>query len=205
MTSVTLIDIFFYDKVNKKLAEQQGDLPQDQVDLQQFMAPTPLPPPATPQQFMPPPIPQQPLLQSEVPDMVALGAEALDSAQLAGMVPTSAPVSVPLLAPPTPGVPPPTPGLPPPTPGLPPTTPGQAPPATPMPSTPLPMDVEMPQIPPDQVDSMCNLAGLILIIMEGYGQMIHNLVHFPRWCDIFMQLHFLSLTQNSFTFFDSGK
>ncbi|KDR16555.1 double-strand-break repair protein rad21 homolog isoform X2 [Zootermopsis nevadensis] len=140
--------------VNKKLAEQQGDLPQDQVELQQFMAPTPLPPPATPQQFMPPPIPQQTLLQSEVPDMITLGAESLDAAQLAGMVPTSAPASVPLLAPPTPGVPPPTPGLPPSTPGLRPTTPGLVPPATPMPSTPLPMDVEMPQIPPDQVHSL---------------------------------------------------
>jgi len=133
--------------VNKKLAEQQGDLPQDQVDLQQFIAPTPLPPPPTPQQFIPPPTPQQPLLQSEVPDMAVLGAETLESAQLAGMVPTPAPTAAPLLAPPTPGIPPPTPGLPP-------TTPGLVPPATPMPPTPLPMDVEMPQLPPDQVHSL---------------------------------------------------
>lgn len=134
---------FFY-KVNKKLAEQQGDLAQDQVDLQQFIAPTPLPPPPTPQQFIPPPTPQQPLLQSEVPDMAVLGAETLESAQLAAMVPTPASTAAPLLAPPTPGVPPPTPGLPP-------TTPGLVPPATPMPPTPLPMDVEMPHLPPDQV------------------------------------------------------
>jgi len=176
MTFVTLILIDFFSlKVNKKLAEQQGDLPQDQVDLQQFMAPTPLPttlpPPATPQQFMPPPTPQQPLLQSDVPDMATLGAEALDPAQLAGMVPTPAPTPAPLLAPPTPGVPPPTPGLPPPTPGLPPTTPGLVPPATPMPHTPLPMDVEMPQIPPDQVgwcvycDCMHDPSGLIPLLL----------------------------------------
>jgi hypothetical protein len=130
-------------KVNKKLSEPQVDLPPaDQVDLQQFMAPTPLPPPATPQQFLPPATPQQflppatpqqPLLQSEVPDMSVLGADSLDAVQLAGMVPTPASTPAPLLPPATPGVPPPTPGL---------------PPATPMP---LPMDVDMPQIPPDQV------------------------------------------------------
>lgn len=136
--------LFIFDKVNKKLAEQQGDLPQDQVDLQQFIAPTPVPPPPTPQQFIPPPTPQQPLLQSEVPNMAVLGAETLESAQLAAMVPTPAPTAATLLALPTPGVPPPTPGLPPATPGL-------VPPATPMPPTPLPMDVEMPQLPPDQV------------------------------------------------------
>jgi hypothetical protein len=121
----TVIILILSFKVNKKLSEPQVDLPAaDQVDLQQFMAPTPLPPPATP---------QQPLLQSEVADMAVLAAEALDAAQLAGMVPTPAPTPAPLLPPPTPGVPPPTPGL---------------PPATPLP---LPMDVEMPQIPPDQV------------------------------------------------------
>jgi hypothetical protein len=195
LTYVALLDILS-DKVNKKLAEQQGELPQDQVDLQQFMAPTPLPPAATPQQFIPPPIPQQPLLQSEVPDMVSLDAEALDPAQLAGMVPTTTPASVPLLAPPTPGVPPPTPGLPPPTPCLPPTTLGLLPPATPMPSTPLPMDVEMPQIPPEQVDSICDPTVLIFFIMEGYFLIIHNLVQLPCPYDIFIPSHFLYLTQN---------
>lgn len=152
-----LISFFFccfFNKVNKKLAEQQGELPQDQVDLQQFIAPTPLPPPPTPQQFIPPPTPQQPLLQSEVPDMAVLGAETLESAQLAAMVPTPAPTAAPLLAPPTPGVPPPTPGLPP-------TTPGLVPPATPMP-TPLPMDVEMPQLPPDQV-GFCIYCDCLLV------------------------------------------
>lgn len=95
--------------------------------------------------------------------MAVLGAETLDSAQLAAMVPTPAPTAAPLLAPPTPGVPPPTPGLPP-------TTPGLVPPATPMPPTPLPMDVEMPQIPPDQVDLYLHcdyllfLAGVMWVI-----------------------------------------
>ncbi|PSN53737.1 hypothetical protein C0J52_02184 [Blattella germanica] len=150
--------------VNKKLAEQQNEITQDQVDLQQFMAQTPLPlqPPATPAQYLAPPTPQQP---PEVSDM---------SVQLAGMTspPTPAPASI--LQPPTPGLPPPTPTpvLPPPTPLMapptplmvapptpllaPPTpgmlaqTPGLVAPPTPAPPTPLAMDVEMPQIPPDQ-------------------------------------------------------
>lgn len=136
------------------------------------MAPTPLPPPATPQQFLPPPAPQQPLLQSEVPDMAVLGTDALDAVQLAGMVPTPAPTPAPLLPPPTPGIPPPTPGL---------------PPATPMP---LPMDVEMPQIPPDQVD-MCVHCDC----MTGlYGQMVHELVHLPCWYGIMLLLGSAVLT-----------
>ncbi|XP_069700024.1 double-strand-break repair protein rad21 homolog isoform X2 [Periplaneta americana] len=136
--------------VSKKLAEQQAELPQDPVDLQQFIAPTPLPlvPPATPQTYLPPPTPLQPEVPVPVPDMSVLGAvpEVLEQA----------PTPVPLLPPPTPGIPPPppTPGLPPPTPGLPPPTPGMIPPTTPAPPTPLPMDVEMPQIPPDQVHSL---------------------------------------------------
>lgn len=88
--------------------------------------------------------------------MAVLGADTLDSAQLAGMVPTPAPTTAPLLPPPTPGVPPSTPGLPP-------TTPGLVPPATPMPPTPLPMDVDMPQIPPDQV-GLCVYCDCLLVL-----------------------------------------
>nr|CAD7405598.1 unnamed protein product [Timema poppensis] len=129
----------------KKIAEQSVEVPHpgmdpDTVDMQQFISPTPLPlPPDTPQQFIPPDTPQQ-FIPPDTPQQFM----PPDTPQQ--FLPPDTPQQ--FLAPPTPQpllpdlVPPGTPVL------------GILPPGTPLPATPLLMDVDIPHLPPDQVQSL---------------------------------------------------
>ncbi|XP_066992862.2 double-strand-break repair protein rad21 homolog isoform X2 [Anabrus simplex] len=128
----------------KKVPDANMEMPpsvlHEQVDLQQFMVPTPLIPPTTPLMqpatplmppatplmppttpLMPPATPQQPILPPptpEVPELPPIPSEALDT-----MAPPPTPVAtISTPAPPTP--------------------------------LPLPMEGEIPQIPPEQVHSL---------------------------------------------------
>nr|CAD7464279.1 unnamed protein product [Timema tahoe] len=139
---------------SKKISEQSVEVPHpgmdpDTVDMQQFISPTPLPlPPDTPQQFIPPETPQQ-FIPPDTPQQFLppdTPQQFLPPDTPQQFLPPDTPQQ--FLAPPTPQpllpdlVPPGTPGL------------GLLPPGTPLPATPMLMDVDIPHLPPDQVQSL---------------------------------------------------